>query len=94
MAETKQVVFSHQEVTEMLIKKQEIHEGFWGIYFEIGLAGGMIPVPPPAASPGAAVVPAAMVLIKKIGILKFEQPNAMTVDASKVNPAPASVDDK
>ena len=84
MAEQKQIVFTHQEVAEMLVKKQEIHEGFWGIYFELGLAGGVIP----SAPDGTAITPAAMVLINKIGILRFDQPNSLTVDASKVNPAP------
>ena len=87
MAETKQVVFSHQEIATILVKEQGIHEGFWGIYFELGLAGGAVPAPPPTVASGAMVVPAAMVLIKNVGIIRFDQPNAMTVDASKVNPA-------
>jgi len=86
MAETKQIVFSHKEVAELLIKKQGIHDGFWGIYFELGLAGGAIPSQPS----GGAVVPAAMVLIQKIGILKFDKPNSLTVDAAEVNPEETS----
>jgi hypothetical protein len=86
MAEQRQIVFTHQEIAELLIKKQGIHEGFWGIYFELGLAGGTIPSPPA----GTAIIPAAMVLINKVGILRFNQPNSLTVDASKVNPATES----
>lgn len=67
----------------MLVKKQGIHEGFWGIFFELGLSAGSVPTAPN----GTTVIPAAMVLINKVGILKFDQPNSLTVDAAKVNPA-------
>ena len=90
MAEHRQIVFTHQEVAEMLVKKEGIHEGFWGVYFELSLAGGVIPSPPTGT--GTAITPAAMVLINKVGILRFDQPNSLTVDASKVNPAPGPAD--
>jgi hypothetical protein len=82
MSETKQIVFTHQEIAEMLVKKEGIHEGFWGVYFELGLTGGAIP----AQSGGDVIVPGAIVLINKVGILKFDKPNSLTVDASSVNP--------
>jgi len=87
MAETRQIVFTHREVAEILVKKQGIHEGFWGIYFELGLTGGAIPTP----SSGDVVIPAAMVLINKVGIIRFDKPNSLTVDAAEVNPEKESV---
>jgi len=82
MAETRQIVFTHQEIAEILVKKEGIHDGFWGVYFELGLAGGAVPAQPS----GGMVVPAAMVLINKVGILKFDKPNSLTVNAAEVNP--------
>ena len=87
MAETRQqVLFTYQDVAELLVKKQGIHDGFWGIYFEVGLTGAP-PAPAAGTLGGAPIVPGVTVLINKIGILKFDQPNVLTVDAAKVNPA-------
>ena len=85
MAETRQLSFTYQELAEILVKSQGIREGFWGISFELALAA--CPTTPPVPPPGAAVVPGVMVLINKVGIMRFDQPNALTVDASKVNSA-------
>jgi hypothetical protein len=84
MPEATQITFTHQELVELLVKKSGVHEGFWGISFEVGM--GAAPPVTPASIPGAKIVPAFMVLINKVGIMRFEQPNPMTVDASQVNP--------
>jgi len=89
MPEKEKVAFNHKEITEMLIKQDNIHEGYWGIYFEFAMFGGMIPFPPPqntAPSPETPLMPAAIIPIIKIGITKFDSPNALTVDAAQVNP--------
>jgi hypothetical protein len=89
MPETNKIGFSYKEITEVLIKQANIHEGCWGIYFEFALAGGMVPFPPPntpTIPPGTVMMPAAIVPITKIGIVKFDEPNALTVDAAEVNP--------
>jgi len=85
MPETKTVVFSFQEVAEALVRKTDIHEGFWGVYFEFGLAGANVG----SESTGQKkedLRPAAIVPILKIGIQRFDDPSNLTVDASKVNP--------
>ena len=84
MPEATQITVTHQELVELLIKKCEIHEGFWGIWFEVGM--GAAPPVTPSVAPGTKIVPAFMVLINKVGIVRFEQPNPMTVDASQVDP--------
>ncbi len=72
-----------KEITEILIRHSDIHEGHWGIFFEFGLAGGNISLAPP---PEEHVQPAAIVLVQKLGIQRFDQPNPLSVDAAAVNP--------
>jgi hypothetical protein len=84
MAEVQTYLFAYKEVTEALIKKQDIHEGLWGIYIEFGMSGGNIPSGPSTDT----LVPAAIVAIVKIGIQRADKPNPLTVDAAEVNPLP------
>jgi hypothetical protein len=73
----------------MLIKQANVHEGHWGIHFEFALLGGNIPFPPPNTpipSPEHNLVPAAILPIIKILIMKFDKPSALTLDAAQVNP--------
>jgi hypothetical protein len=83
MPETQQITFSHREIVEMLIKNQNIHDGYWGIIIEFGLGAGALPAPP-----NGNPVPSAIVQISKIGIQRSDKPNPQTVDASTVNPRP------
>jgi hypothetical protein len=82
MAETKTIMFNHKEIAKILIQKQAIHEGIWGVIFEFALAGGLIPFPPGSDI----VVPGAIVPIMKIGLQRFDAHNPITVDAAEVNP--------
>jgi hypothetical protein len=84
MAEAKNYVFTHKEIAEVLVKSQDLHEGFWGVYLEFGIAGANVPAGPSSEI----IVPAAIVIVSKIGIQRFEQPNSLTVDAAEVNPPP------
>jgi hypothetical protein len=80
MGETSQVVFSHKEVVEALVKRQGIHDGIWGLYVRFGISAANL-------GPGAnEIVPAAIVPILEIGLQKFEQETNLSVDAAKVNP--------
>jgi hypothetical protein len=82
MSEVQTYLFSYKEVAEALIKRQGIHEGFWGIYMEFGLAGANI-----NPGPEDVTVPAAIVPILKIGIHRYDKPNPLAVDAAEINPA-------
>ncbi len=84
MAETKSITFDFKEIAELLVKKQEINDGHWGIYFEFGLVAANLGPSPEELRP-AAVVP-----ILKIGIQRFDEPTNLSVDASIVNPPPGS----
>lgn len=83
MAEQKQIVFTHREVAEALVRYYGLKEGLWGLYIELGIGGANIGMNP--ASPEE-VVPAAIVPIVKLGIQRFDQPNSLTADAAQVKP--------
>jgi hypothetical protein len=83
MAEPRQITFSYQEVAELLVRHQDIHEGLWGVYFELGLGAANI-----NPAPDANAVPTALVPLQRMGIQKFdEEVKGLTVDAAAVNPA-------
>lgn len=81
MAETKQITFSHEEVVTALVKKQELHEGFWQLYVEFGIGAANV-----GPSPDQ-LLPAAIVPVLKIGLQRVDKKeNHLTVDAAEVNP--------
>jgi hypothetical protein len=82
MAEPTQIVFSYKEVVECLVRKQDIHEGIWGLSVKFAIS---------AANVGPTkeeLRPAAIIPLMEIGLQKMEEENNLSVDAAKVNPAP------
>jgi hypothetical protein len=90
MADTQQIFLSHKDVAEMLIKRQGLHEGCWGICLEFGISVGLVEFPPQSgnANPGATVT------ISKIGLQRFDASSPIAVNAAEVNPRPGSDDEK
>lgn len=84
MAEAERLTFELKELAEILVQKQDIHQGHWGIYVEFGLAAANIPTGPQT------IAPASINIVQKIGIQKFPEPNSLTVNAAEVNPLAAS----
>ena len=80
MAEFDRVTFSHKELAEILVKRQNIREGIWGLYVEFGLKATNL-------STGADQVPAAVIPLLKVGLQKFDEETNISVDAAKVNPS-------
>lgn len=78
---TTRIAFSFEEIAEALIKKQGIHQGFWGLYVEFGI-GAMN-----AGPTSDELKPTAMVPIMALGLQTFEVKTNLSVDASVVNPA-------
>jgi len=81
MAEVTQYLFSHREIVETLIKKQDLHEGIWTISFQLGM--GLTNVAPPI---GGEPVPGVIVSVLGVGLQKVDKETPTTVDAAKVNP--------
>jgi hypothetical protein len=84
MPEARQIAFSFQELAEVLVRQQEIHEGLWGIYTQFGIAAANV------NGPEGGIVPAAIIPVQGIGIQRFDvEVEGLTVDAATVNPAPS-----
>lgn len=80
MAEASQIMFGFKELAEILVKKQDIHTGYWGLYVKFGIT---------AANFGQTsddVRPSAIVPILELGLQKFDELNNLSVDAGVVNP--------
>lgn len=71
------------DVATMLVKHFGYHEGLYDLAFEFQIAVGRIGPTP------ANLLPGAMLGIARLGLARAEVLNPGTVDASKVNPAPA-----
>jgi len=82
MAEPTQITFKYSELVELMLKKQGIHEGIWGLFVNFGLAASNIGPSEENLSP------AAIVGVVGIGLQKFDKESNLTLDAAKVNPKP------
>jgi hypothetical protein len=80
MPEATQIAFKHSELVELLIKKQDIHEGIWGLYIKFGLSASNV------GPTEAELMPAAILGVLEIGLQKFEKESNLALDAAKVNP--------
>ena len=81
MAEVSGFVFTHKEIAEALVKRQDLHEGIWQLSVKFAL--GAINAGPS----DEALLPSAILGIAQIGITKVDKENNLSVDAAKVNPA-------
>jgi hypothetical protein len=45
MAEPRAFSYKLIEIAEILVKEQNLHEGFWGISFEFAMGAGMVQYP-------------------------------------------------
>jgi len=86
MPESKNYVFDYTELAEVLVKKLDLHEGLWGLYIEFNFGAANVNASPD----GKSLAPAAIAVIKSIGLQKFDTPNNLTVDATVVNPEGAT----
>ncbi len=80
MAEPTQIVFTHKEIAEVLLKHHGIHEGIWGVYIKFGIKGANI------GASDSDLMPSAIVPVLEIGLQKVDKENNLSVDAARVNP--------
>jgi hypothetical protein len=83
MPESKKIAFTHKELATLMIKNQNICEGWWGIYVKFGIKAVNIGQSP------SDLLPAAIVPVLEIGLQKFDEESNLSVDAAKVNPSAA-----
>jgi hypothetical protein len=81
VSEATQYLFSYKELTELMVKKQGLHEGLWAVYVKFGINAGNI------SFGGEEHLPTAIIPIMEIGIQRHDKPSALTVDAALVNPS-------
>jgi hypothetical protein len=86
MPEVTQIAFKHAEIVELLIKKQGIHEGIWGLFVKFGLNASNI------GPNETELMPAAILGVLEIGLQKFDKESNLALDAAKVNPAPKQME--
>lgn len=86
MAEANEIFFSYQEVVAALVKKQNLHEGLWGLSIEFGLGALNMK----KSQDGSILAPAGLLAIERIGIRQYSAASNLTVNAAEVNPAPSS----
>lgn len=80
MGEPNQYLFDFKEIAEVLVKRQNLHDGIWGLIFEFGLQATN------AGPSDSQILPAAIIPIMRMGLQKVTQETNLSVDAAKVNP--------
>jgi hypothetical protein len=78
MPEVEQVLYTNQELTELMVKDRGITSGHWAILVKFRLSGGHIDVE-------GSTHPAAIILIDGIGLQRTDASFPLAVDASKVS---------
>lgn len=84
MAEPTLIAFKFDELAEILVKNQGIHDGLWGVFVRFGIGAANV------ATPNGEMRPTALVPVLEIGLQKFDEASNLTVDAAKINPASKS----
>ncbi len=82
MPEPTQILYSHKELTTILLKEKNIHEGYWALQVEFSFAASI------AGTDEQSVVPTGLVGVSRIGIQESGKAFPLAVDASEVNPNP------
>lgn len=83
MADPKRVVLPYKDLVEMMIKRNNLHEGLWGLFARFGLNVANAPVEYDDATQ---VRPVAIVPLIEIGLQEYKQLNDLSLDAAVVNP--------
>lgn len=84
MAESTQIRFEHRELAAILVKQQGIHKGHWALSVQFGLSAANITG---TFQGEPRMCPTAILPVLNVGIRALDEPNDMSVDASKVNPS-------
>ncbi len=78
MPETTQIVYSHKELAELILRDRGITSGHWAIYITFRLMGANVGLEE------GDLKPVAMTFVDSIGVTRVPEPNPLSVDASKV----------
>lgn len=81
MAETTQVMFSHQDLVKLMLKSQNIDSGHWILAANFGFSAmnaGQV-------DGGSDISPAALIMVQKLGMQRVDAPTPFSVDATKLD---------
>lgn len=78
MPEPENIVYTHKELTELMLRDQDIRSGNWAIYIRFRFQAVNLEVAETDFKP------AAIAFVETIGIQRVDQPFPLTVDASKL----------
>jgi hypothetical protein len=78
MPETTQILYSHKELTELILRDRGITAGHWAIYITFRLVGANLGLEE------GDLKPVAMTFVESIGVTRVPEPNPLSVDASKL----------
>jgi hypothetical protein len=78
MPEVEQLLYTYQELTELMLRDRGITSGHWAVFVKFRFTGGNIDVE-------GATHPAAITLIEGIGLQRTDASFPLAVDATKVN---------
>ena len=78
MPEVEQILYRHQELTELMLRDRGITSGHWAIFVKLRLVGGNIDF-------GGNTHPVAITVIDSIGLQRADASFPLAVDASKVS---------
>ena len=78
MPEATQIVYSHKELTELILRDRGITSGHWAIYMKFRLMGANVGLEEGDLNP------VAMTFVDSIGVTRVPDPNPLSVDASKL----------
>lgn len=71
---------SIRDITTVLIKHYDLHEGYFDLAIEFNIGVGAVGPDPESLTPGA------MVGVSKIGLIQSQNAGPKSIDASVVNP--------
>jgi hypothetical protein len=80
MAEASQYTVPYKELAELLVKRLDIHEGFWSVFLKFGIQATNMSLN------NAPYAPTAIVPVLEIGINRETELMPLAVDAAVVNP--------
>ena len=79
MPEAGQIIFTHKEVVEALLRRHGISDGIWALYVKFGIKGLNV------GESNASLNPAAVIPILQIGLQKGDKGESnISVDAKKL----------
>lgn len=78
-----QIAYTHKDLLKLMLKDQNIHEGYWTLLIRYGFGAGNVPT---SADQPNDVNPTALVGVLNVGLQRASAMGPLTVDAAIENP--------